>query len=709
MVVGEAAASGSQVREGGLVAEVGHTRGVDVGVLFDLAREQALVVAGTHERSPDCVPQPARAFGQWGDLLVEPHGLPGHRVEVTRFFASLTGHPELRLAAVDLDLVSHHRHQAGLVFGELDGVHDLGFEFTSDQRCPPAQRVLGDVDVAEQVVADIEDLSARNAQGVLDQTCVASEVDIAPLELATVGSHQAVLLIDDAIQLVTLGEEAGLARRDNDDVEEVTPRRTFCAIGVDRVAHHEPGVVPVRVGNQQEPLPCGALIAQRLANFGIGLEERVRVVHDLGLQRTCNVRFVERRVNRAVELGVGPHPRQWIRVVDRHQLTPQRGTRKLKQRIHELKPVFAEIDHGLGIGPSLILECQELGAVTGSHDIPKSRCLHQVAELKVERQTQRERIGIEYETVDRPAEIRQAFAGMTKRRCLPRADVVVQQRVVHVVADGPNRAEVERPVRKDAAFGCWVVLLNRHPHSFPRDKIWLVTDGPTPHLEGTRGDYAPTVLLPGDPKRARFIADNYLDDARQVNAVRGADGFTGTFDGRPVSVQSVGMGIPSAAIYYTELIRFFGCERLIRVGSCGGLSEDLQLGDVIAATAAGTNSAAVAAIHGGLTLPAVADWAMLRGVVEAAEALDIEMSVGPVFTSDLFYSDADDMIAVLQRHGVLGLEMEIAGLYAIAAAEGAKAVALLTVSDDLIGGAVLSAKDREDTFANMVRVALAIA
>lgn len=236
-----------------------------------------------------------------------------------------------------------------------------------------------------------------------------------------------------------------------------------------------------------------------------------------------------------------------------------------------------------------------------------------------------------------------------------------------------------------------------------------MTDGPTPHLEGTRGDYAPTVLLPGDPKRARFIADSYLDDVRQVNAVRGADGFTGTFEGRPVSVQSVGMGIPSAAIYYTELIRFYGCERLIRVGSCGGLSEDLALGDVIAATAAGTNSATLAEIHGGLTLPPVADWSMLRGVVEAAEALGIAMRVGPVFTSDLFYSDADGLIDSLRRHGVLGIEMEIAGLYAVAAAEGAKAVALLTVSDDLIGGAILSAKDRENTFYNMVRVALAIA
>ena len=110
-----------------------------------------------------------------------------------------------------------------------------------------------------------------------------------------------------------------------------------------------------------------------------------------------------------------------------------------------------------------------------------------------------------------------------------------------------------------------------------------MSDGPTPHLEAIRGDYAPTVLLPGDPKRARFVADTYLDDVRQVNSVRNADGFTGTCEGRPVSVQAVGMGVPSAAIYYTELIRFYGCKKLIRVGSAGGLSESVKLGDIIVA------------------------------------------------------------------------------------------------------------------------------
>lgn len=235
-------------------------------------------------------------------------------------------------------------------------------------------------------------------------------------------------------------------------------------------------------------------------------------------------------------------------------------------------------------------------------------------------------------------------------------------------------------------------------------------DGPTPHLEGTRGDYAPTVLLPGDPKRARFIAETYLDGVKQVNAVRGADGFTGTYEGAPVSVQAVGMGVASAAIYYTELMRFYGCDTLIRVGSCGGLSETLTLGDVVVATAAGTDSAAVQTITDGMNLPAVADWGLLRGAVEAAESMDMQVAVGPVYTSDLFYSpDAEAAFAILQKHGILGVEMEIAGLYALASAEGARALGLLTVSDDIVRGEVLSAKDREDTFDKMMRVALALA
>lgn len=238
----------------------------------------------------------------------------------------------------------------------------------------------------------------------------------------------------------------------------------------------------------------------------------------------------------------------------------------------------------------------------------------------------------------------------------------------------------------------------------------LGPDGPTPHLEGTRGDYAPTVLLPGDPKRARHIADTYLDDVRQVNAVRGADGFTGTYHGAPVSVQAVGMGVPSVGIYYTELIRFYGVTTLIRVGSCGGISTDLTLGDTVVATSAGTDSAAVKTINSGLDLPPTADFGLLRRAIEFAEANDIAVAAGPVWTSDLFYDPAAEAtFALLARHGVLAVEMEVAALYAIAAAEGARALALLAVSDDIARGQMMSSTERENSFDAMFRVALSLA
>ena len=232
--------------------------------------------------------------------------------------------------------------------------------------------------------------------------------------------------------------------------------------------------------------------------------------------------------------------------------------------------------------------------------------------------------------------------------------------------------------------------------------------GPTPHLEGVYGDYAPTVLLPGDPKRARFIAENYLTNIRLVNSVRGAEGFTGEFNGVPVSVQSVGMGVPSALIYYTELIRFFGVKKLIRVGSCGGLSESVRLGDLICASAAGTDSAAIETLNDGLTLPSVADWDMLYSAVNVANDEGISMAVGPVFTSDLFYGPNPELFSKLTRRGILGVEMEIAGLYSLAQAEGAKALALVTVSDDIIRQEIMSSADRESTFDEMIQVALGI-
>ena len=234
-------------------------------------------------------------------------------------------------------------------------------------------------------------------------------------------------------------------------------------------------------------------------------------------------------------------------------------------------------------------------------------------------------------------------------------------------------------------------------------------NGPTPHLEGQRGDYAPIVLVPGDPKRARFIAENYLDEVQQVNSVRGADGFTGIFNGVPISVQAVGMGVPSAAIYYTELIRFYGVQTLIRVGSCGGLSESVRLGDIICATGAGTDSAAISTLNNGLTLPSVPNWDLLSSAMRIAEQKQIPIVAGPVFTSDLFYGPSTKIFEDLGARGILGVEMEVAGLFTIAALEGAKALALLTVSDDIVRNEVMSSADRENTFDEMITVALEVA
>ena len=234
-------------------------------------------------------------------------------------------------------------------------------------------------------------------------------------------------------------------------------------------------------------------------------------------------------------------------------------------------------------------------------------------------------------------------------------------------------------------------------------------NGPTPHLEGQRGDYAPITLVPGDPKRARFIAEEYLDDIRQVNSVRGADGYTGLFNGLPISVQAVGMGIPSAAIYYTELIRFYGVQTLIRVGSCGGLSESVRLGDIICASGAGTDSAAIGTLNGGLNLPSLPNWELLASAMQVAEEKEIDVVAGPVFTSDLFYGPSTKIFEQLGRRGILGVEMEVAGLYTIAAVEGVNALALLTVSDDIVRNEVMSSKDRENTFHEMIQIALGVA
>lgn len=232
---------------------------------------------------------------------------------------------------------------------------------------------------------------------------------------------------------------------------------------------------------------------------------------------------------------------------------------------------------------------------------------------------------------------------------------------------------------------------------------------PTPHISAAPGDFAPVCLLPGDPRRARHIAETFLDDPRLVTDVRSMEGFTGTYQGAPVSVMPHGMGIPSCSIYATELVREYGVERLIRVGSCGSLQAGLGLGSVLVATGASTDSGVNRARFAGYDLAAVADFGLARAAVDAAEALGVPVRVGSVYSADLFYGPDPSLNALAGRLGMLAVEMEAAGLYGVAAETGARALTLLTVSDDLATGEALTPLERQTSFDDMVRVALAAA
>jgi purine-nucleoside phosphorylase len=231
----------------------------------------------------------------------------------------------------------------------------------------------------------------------------------------------------------------------------------------------------------------------------------------------------------------------------------------------------------------------------------------------------------------------------------------------------------------------------------------------TPHINAKAGDFAATVLMPGDPLRAEHIALNYLEGARRVTDVRNTWGYTGTFGGRPVSVMAHGMGIPSCSIYATELVREYGVKELIRVGSCGALAPDVKLGDVIIGLGASTDSKVNRARFGGHDFAALADFGLVERAVAAARAAQVPVRVGNVFSSDLFYSPEPGMFDVMEKHGILGIEMEAAGLYGVAAEEGVRALAILTVSDHIRRGEHLSSEERRSSFDAMIRVALAAA
>ena len=228
----------------------------------------------------------------------------------------------------------------------------------------------------------------------------------------------------------------------------------------------------------------------------------------------------------------------------------------------------------------------------------------------------------------------------------------------------------------------------------------------TAHINASHGDYAPTVLMPGDPLRARYIAENFLDDARRVNDVRNMWGFTGRYKGHDVSVQGHGMGIPSASIYTHELITQFGVQRVIRVGSCGTTHPQVELRDIVIAMGASTDSGVNRMRFGGYDLAALASFDLVEKAVAAARAADVRFHVGNIFSADLFYTPDTDMFETLAKFNVYGIEMEAAGMFPIAAEHGAEALAICTVSDDIPNGRHLSAEDRATSFDAMIGIAL---
>ncbi|HEY4240308.1 MAG TPA: purine-nucleoside phosphorylase [Kofleriaceae bacterium] len=229
------------------------------------------------------------------------------------------------------------------------------------------------------------------------------------------------------------------------------------------------------------------------------------------------------------------------------------------------------------------------------------------------------------------------------------------------------------------------------------------------HLEARPGEIAPIVLLPGDPLRAQFIAETFLDDVECHNRVRNALGFTGTFRGTRMSVQSTGMGMPSCAIYVHELLASYGVRTLIRIGTCGSIRADLAPRDVVLVQAASTDSAMFRATFGHATFAPAANFALLARAHARAETLGLPTRVGTVLTSDTFYPSEHALAtwwSPWAEHGVLAAEMETAALYTLAARRGAHALAILTVSDNLVTGEQTTAEERQTSFRDMITLAL---
>ncbi len=228
----------------------------------------------------------------------------------------------------------------------------------------------------------------------------------------------------------------------------------------------------------------------------------------------------------------------------------------------------------------------------------------------------------------------------------------------------------------------------------------------TIHIGANPEDIAETVLMPGDPYRAKWAAETFLKDAKCVNEVRGMLGFTGTWNGNRVSIQGSGMGMPSLSIYANELITEYNAQTLIRIGSCGAMQENIKVRDVIIAMTATSLSTPSRGIFKELNFAPCADYGLLEAAVTASRKRDVATHVGGIYSSDVFYDERPDLSEQMMRHGILGVEMEAAELYNLAARHGRRALAVLTVSDHLITHKALPADQREKSFGDMVEIAL---
>lgn len=236
----------------------------------------------------------------------------------------------------------------------------------------------------------------------------------------------------------------------------------------------------------------------------------------------------------------------------------------------------------------------------------------------------------------------------------------------------------------------------------------------TPHINAAKDAFAKTVLMPGDPLRSKFVAENYLDSPVLVNNVRGVQGYTGTYNGVPVSVMASGMGMPSMGIYSYELFNYFGVENIIRIGSAGGILPSVKVRDIIIAQGACTDSAYAAGFNLPGTFAPIASFELLKSAAAEAEKMNVPYHVGNIFSSDVFYSEPDENDKVPSsakwgKMGVLAVEMETAALYMNAARSNKKALTICTVSDHLLTGESTTAEERQTSFRNMMELALNVA